>query len=97
MRAAHLERWLVLAQTLKARMTQPSVARPFGEGDLRQKLRLEPHRAFTLRRRHLFEGRARAFERLECLGESRKVACVEAGADLARVVELAILERAEQQ
>ena len=93
----HVARRLVLAQALEARMPQPSVTRPLGKGDLRDELRLEPHRALALLARHLLEGRARALERLELPREPVEVGRVEAGADLAGIDQLAVLERAEQQ
>ena len=93
----HVARRLVLAQALEARMPQPTVTRPLGKGDLRHELRLEPHRAFALLARHLLEGRACAFERLELPREPVEVRRIEAGADLAGIGELAVLERAEQK
>ena len=93
----HLARRLVLAQALEARMPQPAVTRPLGKGDLRDKLRLEPHRALALLARHLIEGRARTLERLELLREPFEVRRIETGADLAGIGKRAVLEGAEQE
>ncbi len=92
-----LRRFLVVAQALEAWMPEPPVTRRFREGDLADELRLEPHRVLALLARHLFEGRIAPFQRLECLGKAGEIARVEAGADLARIDELAIGERAEQE
>src|SRR6185312_6839317 len=93
----HLARELVLAQTFEARMPQPSIARPLGEGDLRHELGLEPHRILALDRRDLLERRSRPFERLELAAETIEIGGVEPGADLAGINELAALEGPEQQ
>src|SRR3990172_3541872 len=91
--AVNLACRLVLAQPLIARVPKPLISCLFRVGDLRDKLGLEPHRALSLRSRNLFEGRARALQRFELLGETREIARVETCADLARIAQLPVLER----
>ncbi len=93
----HVGRALVLAQPLEAWMPQAPILRPFGIGDFGHEARLEPYRAPPLGWRHLDEGRILALERLEALGEQRKIGLAEPGADLAGIVERAVLESAEQE
>src|SRR5262249_25509435 len=95
--ASYVNRPLILAQALKARMPQPSIAGPLGEGDLRDKSWFKPHRALPLLERHLHERRLCAFERLELARKRIEICIVEAGADLTGIDQLAVFEAAEQQ
>src|SRR5262249_35887294 len=95
--ASYVNRPLILAQALKARMPQPSIAGPLGEGDLRDKSWFKPHRALPLLERHLHERRLCAFERLELARKRIEIGIIEAGADLTGIDQLAVFEAAEQQ
>ena len=78
-------------------MAQQAVRRPLGEGDLRHELGLDPVRIAGDGARDVDE-RARLAPQLSKLrAEVVERGAVEAGADAAAIVQLAVLELAEQQ
>src|SRR5262252_1718136 len=76
-------------------MTQPPVARPFGEAHLADEARLHP--VHVARRYPLGERRRTPFEPAETRAELAQQPLVEAGADLAGVPEVAGLVVTDQE
>src|SRR5206468_6404125 len=91
---------LVLAQALVRGSAQPAVVRPFGELHLADELRLDPHDVALAHLGHLrdlFERRTRSLQRPELVEQLLDLLAVEAGADVARVDELAAAVIAEDE
>ena len=98
--ALHLIRLLVLAQALIHRRPQPAVVRPLGEAHLRHELGLDPDDVALAHLRHLGhlgEGRVVAPERLQAGEQPRDLGVVEAGADVPRPAQDAVLVDAEDK
>src|SRR4051812_26664696 len=75
------------ARPKEARWRQPPGPRPPGEPALRDELGLAPVHAALLDRRGVLERRVLAWERAQPLADLAQRLVVEAGADLARVVQ----------
>src|SRR3954454_21850507 len=87
---------LVSTQSLEARVAEHALAGPLREADLGDELRPGPvHAALT--NLVALERRGRFLQRLELPPEGAQHPVVEAGADLPRVHEHAVLVVAEQQ
>ena len=87
---------LVDPQAQEARVAQAAVAGPFGEAELGDELRLDPGDVAEARRVVERGVVARAAAR-SCDASSRSVVAVEAGADLAGVVQAAVVVDADEQ
>src|SRR4051812_29875262 len=95
--ADHLARGLVVAQAEEARVAQAAGARPLGEAGLRDELRLDPRDPRFFDRRAVGERRIGAPERAQAAAEVAQRLVVEAGADLARVAQPAVVVVADQE
>src|SRR5579875_455069 len=86
----HLGGGLVLPQAEVAGVAQASGARPFGEGELGDERRLDPGDVALADRVGLAERRALTSQRAQPPAELTERVAVEAGADLARVAQVAM-------
>lgn len=94
----HVERVLVRAQALVARVPQQAVLGPFGELHLGHQLRLEPDDALARPRlRSLRERRVRPLEARERREELARFGRAQARTRPARVLQLAVLVMAQQK